>query len=67
MGAVVLVTLPEALRFVGMPSSVAANMRQILYGSPGGLHDVATAGIDGEVFVWRWAQRAEDGRPRDEV
>ena len=33
VGAIVLVTLPEALRFVGMPSSVAANMRQILYGA----------------------------------
>ena len=33
LGAVVLVTLPEALRFVGMPSSIAANMRQILYGA----------------------------------
>ena len=32
IGAVVLVTLPELLRFVGMPSSIAANMRQILYG-----------------------------------
>lgn len=32
VGAVVLVTLPEILRFVGMPSSVAANVRQILYG-----------------------------------
>jgi len=28
-----LVLLPEALRFVGMPSSIAANMRQIIYGS----------------------------------
>ena len=27
-----LVLLPEALRFVGMPNSVAANMRQIIYG-----------------------------------
>jgi branched-chain amino acid transport system permease protein len=27
-----LVLLPEALRFVGMPSSVAANIRQIIYG-----------------------------------
>lgn len=27
-----LVLLPEALRFVGMPSSIAANMRQIFYG-----------------------------------
>jgi len=33
VGAVVLVTLPEALRFVGFPSSVAANLRQIVYGA----------------------------------
>lgn len=33
IGAVVLVSLPEALRFIGMPSSIAANMRQILYGA----------------------------------
>ncbi len=32
VGAAVLVMLPEILRFVGMPSSIAANMRQILYG-----------------------------------
>ncbi|MCK4792306.1 MAG: branched-chain amino acid ABC transporter permease [Desulfobacteraceae bacterium] len=32
VGAVVLVMLPETLRFVGLPSSVAANIRQILYG-----------------------------------
>ena len=32
VGAVVLVMLPEILRFVGLPSSVAANVRQILYG-----------------------------------
>ena len=32
VGAVVLVTLPELLRFLGLPSSVAANVRQILYG-----------------------------------
>jgi branched-chain amino acid transport system permease protein len=32
LGAVVLVTLPELLRFVGLPSSVAANVRQMLYG-----------------------------------
>jgi len=31
-GAVVLVLLPEILRFLGLPSSVAANVRQILYG-----------------------------------
>jgi branched-chain amino acid transport system permease protein len=33
IGAVVLVALPEALRFVGLPSAVAANLRQIIYGS----------------------------------
>ena len=33
VGAVVLVSLPEILRFVGMPSSIAANMRQIFYGA----------------------------------
>ena len=33
VGAVVLVSLPEALRFVGLPNSVAANLRQILYGT----------------------------------
>ncbi len=32
VGTVVLVMLPEILRFVGLPSSVAANIRQILYG-----------------------------------
>lgn len=32
IGAVVLVTLPELLRFIGLPSSLAANIRQILYG-----------------------------------
>jgi branched-chain amino acid transport system permease protein len=33
VGAVVLVTLPEALRFIGFPSGIAANLRQIIYGS----------------------------------
>jgi len=32
LAATFLVLLPEALRFVGMPSSVAANMRQVIYG-----------------------------------
>lgn len=32
LGAVILVVLPEILRFIGLPSSVAANVRQILYG-----------------------------------
>jgi len=31
-GAVFLVLLPELLRFAGLPSSIAANIRQILYG-----------------------------------
>ncbi len=31
--AAFLVLLPEALRFIGMPSSTAANMRQIFYGA----------------------------------
>lgn len=32
VGTVVLVALPELLRFVGLPSAIAANVRQILYG-----------------------------------
>lgn len=32
LGAVLLVTLPELLRFLGMPDAIAANTRQILYG-----------------------------------
>lgn len=32
IGAILLVSIPELLRFIGMPSSIAANMRQILYG-----------------------------------
>lgn len=32
LGAVLLVGLPEVLRFVGMPSAIAANLRQVLYG-----------------------------------
>jgi len=32
IAAAVLVILPEALRFVGMPNNIAANMRQIIYG-----------------------------------
>lgn len=30
--AAFMILLPEALRFVGMPNSIAANMRQIIYG-----------------------------------
>jgi branched-chain amino acid transport system permease protein len=32
LATVFLVLLPEALRFVGMPSNIAANMKQIIYG-----------------------------------
>jgi len=32
LGAVVLVALPELLRFIGLPNAVAANIRQMLYG-----------------------------------
>lgn len=32
IAAAVLIILPEALRFIGMPSNIAANVRQILYG-----------------------------------
>lgn len=33
LGALVLVTLPEALRFIGLSGSAAPNLRQIIYGS----------------------------------
>ena len=33
IGAIVLVSLPELLRFVGLPGAMAANIRQMLYGS----------------------------------
>jgi branched-chain amino acid transport system permease protein len=32
-GAAAMVILPEALRFLGLPSSIAANVRQIVYGT----------------------------------
>ncbi len=32
LGAVVLILLPELLRFVGLPSDIAAQMRQVIYG-----------------------------------
>ena len=32
VGAVILVVFPESLRFLGMPSSIAAPMRQMIYG-----------------------------------
>lgn len=33
IGAVVLIVIPEMLRFLGMPNAIAANMRQIIYGA----------------------------------
>ncbi len=33
LGAIVLVIIPESLRFLGIPTAFAANMRQILYGA----------------------------------
>jgi branched-chain amino acid transport system permease protein len=32
LGAIILILLPEALRFVGFPSDIAAQMRQVIYG-----------------------------------
>lgn len=32
LGAIFLILLPEALRFVGFPSDIAAQMRQVVYG-----------------------------------
>lgn len=32
IGAILLILIPEFLRFLGMPSTIAANMRQIIYG-----------------------------------
>jgi len=32
LGALILVLLPEILRFAGFPSDIAANMRQLIYG-----------------------------------
>jgi branched-chain amino acid transport system permease protein len=32
VGAAILVMFPELLRFLGMPSSVAAPLRQMIYG-----------------------------------
>ncbi len=33
VGAVILIVIPEMLRFLGMPNAIAANMRQIIYGT----------------------------------
>lgn len=33
IGALVMILLPEALRFVGLPDSIAPNVREVIYGS----------------------------------
>lgn len=33
IGAILLVALPEILRFIGLPNAIAANLRQIFYGA----------------------------------
>jgi len=33
LGAIVLIVIPELLRFLGIPSAIAANMRQMIYGA----------------------------------
>ncbi len=49
--AAFMVLLPEILRFVGMPDSIAANMRQIIYGTV--LIVVMMRGKNGlKVFLW---------------
>ena len=47
-----MIILPEALRFVGMPNNIAANMRQIIYGLI--LVIVVMSGKNGlgELFKW---------------
>lgn len=47
--SVFMILLPEALRFVGMPSSVAANMRQIIYGAI-----LVIVMMGGDKVVWMW-------------
>lgn len=47
--SVFMILLPEALRFVGMPSSVAANMRQIIYGAI-----LVIVMMGGDKVVWKW-------------
>jgi branched-chain amino acid transport system permease protein len=33
IGALILLSLPEALRFIGLPYEIAAQMQQIIYGA----------------------------------
>lgn len=47
--SVFMILLPEALRFVGMPSSFAANMRQIIYGAI-----LVMVMMGGDKVVWRY-------------
>lgn len=53
LGATILVVLPELLRFVGLPSSVAAPVRQMLYGGLlVGLMLIRPSGLLGR-YKWR--------------
>lgn len=55
LGAMVLITLPEILRFLGMPSDLAANMRQVLYG--GSLVAIALYRPQGLMGTYRFSRR----------
>lgn len=50
-GAFFIVLLPEVLRFVGLPNSIAANMRQIIYG-------LAMIGVS---YVWLSDKKKANG------
>ena len=64
VGATVLVVLPELLRFVGMPSSVAANIRQMIYGVLLVLlMMLAAPGPDGQVRLRQGRDQPSDGPP----
>ncbi|MCC7336420.1 MAG: branched-chain amino acid ABC transporter permease [Pirellulaceae bacterium] len=52
VGTLIMVALPEAMRFVGLPDAVAANVREIIYGGLlAGLMFWRPQGIAGERFV----------------
>jgi hypothetical protein len=55
---VMLVTLPEALRFLGLPSAVVANLRQVIYGILLVLMMmVRPQGLAGRYGFGRWMRR----------
>ena len=78
VGAVLLITLPEGLRFVGLPAGFAANLRQILYGGllvtmmvvrPQGLigrYDARQVSGNGRAaccVAKEWSRRLAESRP----